>query len=70
LLTRKEIGLGEELIFESIINTKFTGRIVEKVKYGPNEAVIPEVGGDAHIIAKNTFLIDPEDPLKYGFFLR
>jgi trans-L-3-hydroxyproline dehydratase len=70
LLARKEISLGEELVFESIINTKFTGRIVERVKYGPYEAVIPEVGGDAYIIAKNTFLIDPEDPLKYGFFLR
>lgn len=70
LLARGEARVGEELVFESLINTKFTGRIVEVTKYGPYDAVIPEVGGDAHVIAKNTFLIDPEDPLKYGFFLR
>lgn len=70
LLARGEVRVGEELVFESIINTKFTGRIVEVTKCGPYDAVIPEVGGDAYVIAKNTFLIDPEDPLKYGFFLR
>ena len=70
LYKRGEIDLGEEIVVESIIGTKFTGKIVEKVKYGPYEAVIPEVGGDAHIVAKNTFIMDPSDPLKYGFFLR
>lgn len=70
LSARGEISIGEELVFESIIGTKFKGKIVDVVKYGPYEAVIPEVEGDAHVIAKNTFLIDPEDPLKYGFFLR
>ncbi|MCS7102831.1 MAG: proline racemase family protein [Candidatus Korarchaeum sp.] len=70
LLARGEVRVGEELIFESIINTRFTGEIVEVTRYGPYDAVIPEIGGDAHVIAKNTFLLDPEDPLKYGFFLR
>ena len=70
LLARGEVSVGEELVFESIINTKFAGRIVDLVKYGPYDAVIPEVGGDAYVIAKNTFLIDPEDPLKLGFILR
>ncbi len=70
LYQRGEIDLDEEIVIESIINTKFTGKIVKEVEYGPYKAIIPEVSGDAHVIAKNTFIIDPDDPLKYGFFLR
>lgn len=70
LLARGEVRPGEELTFESIINTKFTGRIVDVVKYGPYDAVIPEVGGDAHVIARNAFILDPKDDLKQGFLLR
>ncbi|MCD6188986.1 MAG: proline racemase family protein [Thermococcus sp.] len=70
LYEKGEIDIGEEIIIESIIGSKFTGKIVEETQYGPYKAIIPEVGGTAHIIAKNTFMIDPEDPLKYGFFLR
>lgn len=33
-------------------------------------AVIPEVTGTAFITGKNTFWIDPEDPLKKGFIFR
>lgn len=70
LYEKGEIDIGEEITIESIIGSKFTGKIVEETQYGPYKAIIPEVGGTAHIIAKNTFMIDPEDPLKYGFFLR
>ena len=70
LYEKGEIDIGDEITIESIIGTKFTGKVVEETKYGPHKAIVPEVGGTAHIIAKNTFIIDPEDPLKYGFFLR
>jgi proline racemase len=43
---------------------------VQKTSFGPYEAVIPEVTGSASIIGRNELLIDPEDPLKFGFFLR
>ncbi len=70
LYQRGEIDIDEEIVIESIINTKFTGKIVKEMEYGPYKAIIPEVGGNAYIIAKNTFIIDPSDPLTYGFFLR
>lgn len=70
LYEKGEIDIGDKITIESIIGTKFTGKVVEETKYGPHKAIVPEVGGTAHIIAKNTFIIDPEDPLKYGFFLR
>lgn len=68
--SRGEIGLNEPMVIESIIGTKYTGSVVEAVKYGSYDAVIPRVEGTAHITGKNEFWIDPKDPLKKGFILR
>jgi trans-L-3-hydroxyproline dehydratase len=67
---RGEIGPGETIMVESIIGSRFTGRIVETTRFGPYAAVIPEVGGTAHITGRHEFLIDPDDPLRDGFILR
>ncbi len=69
-MARGEIGEGQSVRIESIIGTSFTGRVVEQTTFGPHPAVIPEVEGSAHIVARCEFLIDPEDPLKDGFILR
>jgi trans-L-3-hydroxyproline dehydratase len=37
---------------------------------GGHPAIIPEVSGTAHITGMNTYVIDPDDPLKDGFMLR
>ena len=67
---RGEIGVDEPLVVESIIGSRFTGRIVETTSFGPYPAVIPEVQGTAHITGRHEFLIDPSDPLRDGFILR
>jgi proline racemase len=67
---RGEIGPGESMVVESIIGSRFTGRIVETTTFGPYPAVIPEVEGTAHITGRHEFLIDPDDPLRDGFILR
>lgn len=67
---RNEISIGESMKIESIIDTVFTGSVIENLNYGPHEAVIPQVEGTAHIVAQNEFLIDPNDPLQKGFILR
>ena len=67
---RGEVGLNEPLIIESIIGSRFTGRVVETTTFGPYAAVIPEVEGTAHITGRHEFLIDPADPLSDGFVLR
>jgi trans-L-3-hydroxyproline dehydratase len=67
---RGEIGKDESFVVESLLGTSFTGKVVGTTTFGPYEAVIPEVSGTAHITGKNELLIDPADPLKYGFFLR
>jgi trans-L-3-hydroxyproline dehydratase len=67
---RGEVGLGESITIESILGTRFTGRVVEITTFGPHSAIIPEVEGTAHITGRHEFLIDPSDPLQSGFILR
>lgn len=68
--SRGELDVGQHFTVESILGTCFTGEVVEEVDYGPYKAVIPKVTGSAYICGLNTFLIDPEDPLRNGFILR
>ncbi len=67
---RKEIGVDQPIVIESIIGGSFTGRVVSETNYGKYPAVIPEVKGTAFITGTNEFLIDPDDPLRHGFILR
>jgi len=67
---RKEIAIGEKMKIESITGSVFEGGVVEEVKYGNFDAVIPEVHGTAYVTGQHEFLIDPDDPFAYGFFLR
>ena len=67
---RGEIAVGETITIESIIGSRFEGRVVETTSFGPHAAVIPEVSGTAHITGRHEFLIDREDDLRHGFILR
>jgi trans-L-3-hydroxyproline dehydratase len=67
---RGEVEVGQPIVVESIIGTRFSGRIVETTTFGPYPAVIPEVEGAAHITGRHEFAIDPADPLGEGFILR
>ncbi|MFZ5807926.1 MAG: proline racemase family protein [Chloroflexota bacterium] len=65
-----ELELNKPITIESIIDTTFTGKAVSTLKFGPYEAVIPEVSGSAHIVGLCDWLVDPRDSLKHGFILR
>ena len=67
---RREIDFGENMTIESITGSVFTGSVVSEEDYGPFTAVIPQVEGTAHITGMQTFVIDPDDPVKDGFILR
>ncbi|MFK2818660.1 proline racemase family protein [Flavobacteriaceae sp. LMIT009] len=67
---RKEIDYGETMSIESITGSVFRGSVVSEEDYGPFTAVIPQVEGTAHITGMQTFVIDPNDPMKNGFILR
>ncbi|MDG5778962.1 proline racemase family protein [Haloarculaceae archaeon H-GB2-1] len=65
-----DLDPGEEFIVESLIGTVFRGEIAERTEYGEYDAVVPRITGSAHITGRNEFVIDPEDPLGDGFFVR
>ncbi len=68
-LARDEVGIGESIVIESIIGSRFTGRVVKETTFGDGKAIIPEVEGRAFITGKNEFLIDPGDIFPQGFVL-
>lgn len=67
---REQIKQGQTMLIESITGSLFEGSVVSEVEYGPFKAVIPQVAGTAHITGFHEFVIDPDDPMKDGFFLR
>src|SRR5512139_935906 len=66
---RGEVGIGDPIVIESIVGSRFTGRVVETTSFGGRAAVIPEVEGDAFVTGIHRFVIDPDDPLGDGFML-
>jgi trans-L-3-hydroxyproline dehydratase len=70
LHARGELSLDQPIVVESILGTRFTGRILRETTFGPHRAIIPQVSGRAFITGRHEFLIDPEDPLKKGFIFR
>ncbi|MES2005929.1 MAG: 4-hydroxyproline epimerase [Bacteroidota bacterium] len=59
---------GEVFIHESIIGSKFTGRIEKTTMVGDKPAIVPSVEGWARIYGYNTISIDSsDDPYAYGF---
>ena len=67
---RGELDVGERITVESILGTRFTGRVLGTDQVGPHPAVVPEVSGRAWITGRNELLVDPTDPLAAGFLLR
>jgi proline racemase len=65
-----ELNLNDKITIESIIGSTMMVRAVEETKFGPHNAVIPEVSGTASIVGKNEFYFDPNDTFSRGFLLR
>lgn len=65
-----DLKLGDAISIESILGTEMTVQAMQTVRFGPYEAVVPQVAGSAFFTGKHEFWFDPTDPLKEGFFLR
>ncbi len=61
-----ELAVGEWFASESVLRTRFRARIVRETKVGPYAAIVPEVEGSAWITGFPTFVIDPDDPCRFG----
>ena len=59
---------GDEFIHESIIGSKFIGRIEEELTLAGKSAIRPSIEGWARIYGQNIIIIDDEDdPYAFGF---
>jgi 4-hydroxyproline epimerase len=58
---------GDVFIHESIIGSKFTGRIEEETTVGGRPAIRPSIEGWAMVTGYNTILLDDDDPYVHGF---
>jgi proline racemase len=61
------LDLGAPFVHESIIGTRFTGRLLAETTIGGRPAVIPEVTGRAWITGTASYVLDPTDPFPRGF---
>jgi 4-hydroxyproline epimerase len=67
LASRGELKPGDTFVHESIIGSRFTGRVVESVQLAGIPAIIPSIEGSAFATGFNTIWIDFEQPFPAGF---
>ncbi len=58
---------GDEFIHESIIGSKFIGRIEEETTVAGRKSMRPSIEGWAMVTGYNTILVDDDDPYAHGF---
>ncbi len=68
LYAKGKLQVGEDFIHESIIGSKFIGRVEKETTLDGKLAIIPSIKGWAKIYGQNTITIDPDDdPYAFGF---
>jgi trans-L-3-hydroxyproline dehydratase len=63
------IAPGTTRSFRGISGEAFTGCVMGPVNYAVEDAVTVEVGGKSYYAGEGVFIIEPQDPLGYGFEL-
>ncbi len=63
------LGADRPFVHESLIGTRFTGRLAGRTQVGDCPAIVPEIEGSAWITGEHTFFVADEDPLREGFRL-
>ena len=61
------LGSDRPFVHESLIGTRFNGRVASRTTVGEYPAIVPEIEGSAWITGEHTFLVDDGDPLRDGF---
>jgi proline racemase len=66
---RGELGLDEPLVCESLIGSRFEGRLIGVATVDGIPAVIPQITGRAWIVGTAEFMLDSSDIFPRGFQL-
>lgn len=64
-----ELPLDRDFHHQGILDTVFTGRLVETARIGEHAAVVPTISGTSWFFGINTLVLDHEDPLPNGYTL-
>jgi len=64
---RGQLELGEEFVHDSVLGTRFRGKLLREVQVGEFPAVVPEVCGRAWVTAMTTQIVEADDPLPLGY---
>jgi 4-hydroxyproline epimerase len=67
LAARGRLRVGEPFVHESIIGSRFIGRVQQTVDLRDTPAIIPQIEGSAFATGFNTLWIDPSEPFPSGF---
>jgi 4-hydroxyproline epimerase len=70
LAARGELNPGDQFVHESIIGTRFTGRVLEALDLAGTAAIVASIEGSAWATGYNTLWIDPQHPFAEGFQVR
>jgi proline racemase len=65
--SRGELGLNEPMVCESIIGSRFEGRILDATTVHGIPAITPQITGRAWLVGSAEFTLDPTDIFPRGF---
>ncbi|MFT4015253.1 MAG: proline racemase family protein [Paracoccus sp. (in: a-proteobacteria)] len=69
LQARGLMGVGDRLIHESIIGSRFIGEILAVDSRDGRATITPQITGRAWITGQHSYFLDPEDPWQSGYML-
>lgn len=67
LAARGKLRVGDEFVHESIIRSRFVGRVEARARVGEHAAIIPSIEGSAWVTGINTIFVDDTEPFARGF---
>ena len=67
LHARGQMSVGDTMIHESIIGSRFHGRIVSSTSVAGRPAIVPAIRGQAWLTGFHTYILDPDDPYPEGY---
>lgn len=68
-IAKGEMKIGDEIVVESPVNPGIImmGKAVRETTVGDTKAIIPELSAQAFVTGIQQFVIEEDDPIKYGF---
>jgi len=67
LCAKGALKVGEPFVHESIIGSKFVGKVEKETTLDGKQAIIPSIQGWAQVTGYNNIIIDDDDPYAHGF---